>query len=176
MRYTFQSEQWLPYSVDVVFVFFADPKNLPRLMPAWQSARIEEAVLAPAPPQPVGTQHPEAVAGAGTRLTLSFRPFPFSPLRVPWEAEITEFEWNDHFCDRQVRGPFAYWNHCHSLRSQAGPEGEGTLLLDTVEYEMPLGILGEFAQRLFVARQLRSTFAFRHTRTADLLSRIMPIK
>jgi hypothetical protein len=37
---------------------------------------------------------------------------------------------------------------------------------------MPLGKLGELAQRLFLARQLTNVFAFRHTRTADLLSRI----
>ncbi len=40
MRHTFQTEQWLPFPVELVFAFFAYPENLPRLMPAWQKARI----------------------------------------------------------------------------------------------------------------------------------------
>ena len=36
MHHTFTSEQWLPYPVEPVFAFFANPENLPRLMPKWQ--------------------------------------------------------------------------------------------------------------------------------------------
>jgi ligand-binding SRPBCC domain-containing protein len=181
MRFSFQSEQWLPHPPELVFAFFANPENLPRLMPQWQRARIEEATIV-APPRPVASslRPMTSAAGAGTRLTLSFRPFPYSPLRVPWEAEITEFVWNARFCDRQLRGPFAYWNHCHSIAAQSGPgqtsdptgSVSGTLLRDAVEYEMPFGVLGRFAQRLFVASQLRATFEFRHQRTSDLLARM----
>jgi ligand-binding SRPBCC domain-containing protein len=39
----------------------------------------------------------------------------------------------------------------------------GTLVRDHVEYEVPLGPLGELANRLFVARQLRRIFDFRRT-------------
>jgi ligand-binding SRPBCC domain-containing protein len=173
MRYAFHSEQWLPFRVELVFAFFANPENLPSLMPTWQKARIEEASFALPPPRPAGNQIPISktiAAGSGTRITISFRPFPFSPIRVPWEAEITEFAWNDHFCDRQLRGPFAYWNHCHSLRLENRSNASGTLLTDKVAYEIPFGRLGNLAQRLFIARQLRNTFAYRHARTIALLS------
>ena len=175
MRYTHHSEQWLPYPVELVFAFFANPENLPRLMPPWQKARIEEATFAPPPPTDE-TLLLKSIAGVGTRLTVSFRPFPFSPIRIPWEAEITDFVWNDHFCDRQLRGPFAHWNHCHSVRSQTTRQTQannaGTLLSDNIEYEMPFGKFGNLANRLIIARQLRNTFAYRQTRAADLLSRI----
>ncbi len=177
MRHTYHSEQWLPYPVELVFAFFANPENLPRLMPRWQQARIEEAAFAPPPRLGTGSYAlPKSIAaGQGTRMTLSFRPFPYSPVRVPWEAEITEFVWNDHFCDHQLRGPFAYWHHCHSVRSETrtaetGTSSSGTLLHDSVEYELPLGQLGEFANRLVISRQLRSTFDYRHTRTRELLA------
>jgi len=178
MRHAYHSEQWLPYPVEFVFAFFANPENLPRLMPLWQKARIEEATFAAPPPQPVtgsSTRSRTVAAGAGTRMTLSFRPFPYAPLRVPWEVEISEFVWNDHFCDHQLRGPFAYWHHCHSLHPEtrtgdSGISTSGTLLRDDVEYEMPFGVLGELAQRLFIARQLKSTFAYRHARTMELIS------
>jgi ligand-binding SRPBCC domain-containing protein len=95
---------------------------------------------------------------------MSFRPFPFSPIRLPWEAEIVEFDWNDHFCDVQVRGPFARWRHCHRLSA----DGAGTLLKDSVEYELPLGGFSGVVQP-FVAFQIASIFKYRQARTAELL-------
>jgi ligand-binding SRPBCC domain-containing protein len=172
MRHTYHSEQWLPYSVDLVFTFFSNPENLPRLMPPWQKARIEEAALT-APELRVGSRIKGTVAGPGSRITLSFKPFPYAPLRVSWVAEITEFVWNDHFCDHQLRGPFTYWHHCHSLRSETRTHISGTLLRDEVGYELPLGKLGELANPL-VTGQLRNTFAYRHKRTDELLSRKTP--
>ncbi len=176
MRHTFEADQWLPYSLEQVFAFFSNPENLPRLMPQWQKARIEEATFAPAPGRPpstLGVKFAGVVAGAGTKMTISFRPFPFAPFRIPWDAEITEFAWNDHFCDVQHRGPFKYWHHCHSLRAETrtvdGVKTLGTLLHDKVEYEMPLGPLGEMGAKLLGTAQFKSIFDYRHKRTAELL-------
>lgn len=141
-------------------------------MPPWQKARIEEAAFAPPPPRPANAypiRFRGVAAGAGTRMTISFKPFPFSPVRVPWDAEITEFVWNDHFCDVQHRGPFAYWHHCHKLSALSQEGRDGTLLSDEVHYELPLGTLGELADRLIMKTQFRSIFNFRHKRTVELL-------
>jgi ligand-binding SRPBCC domain-containing protein len=173
MRHIYHSEQWLPYPVDLVFAFFANPENLPRLMPPWQKARIEEAAFAPPPPRPISSQPLRSIAaGPGTRITLSFRPFPYSPIRIPWEATIDEFIWNSHFADLQLRGPFAYWHHRHTVRQETRTTS-GTLLRDEVEYEPPLGPLGEIANTLFISRQLRSTFAYRELRTKALLGKML---
>jgi ligand-binding SRPBCC domain-containing protein len=178
MRHTFESEQWLPYRVETVFAFFANPENLPRLMPAWQKARIEEASFAPPPPRPVAADPALRIrsiaAGVGTKMTISFKPFPYAPMRVPWDAEITDFAWNDHFCDLQHRGPFAYWKHCHRVRPESrtndrGEPVEGTLLRDVVEYEMHAGALGEFAHTWFMRRQIGKIFEFRQKKTSLLL-------
>ncbi len=166
MRYHFQAQQWLPYSVERVFSFFSDPDNLPRLMPDWQHARITKAALIP----PLGAVDGSKAAGAGSRITLSFRPVPFSPVRVSWDAEIDQFAWNDHFCDLQQRGPFAYWHHCHRVSPETRGEIAGTLLRDELEYAMPLGPLGAFANWLAVSGQIRATFAFRQARTKELLA------
>ena len=165
MPYIYSSEQTLSYPIEVVFAFFANPENLPRLMPPWQKARIEEASFTAPPPHPDHVRRIKGIAaGAGTRLTMSFRPVPLSPIRLPWEAEISEFVWNDHFCDVQLRGPFASWRHCHRLRTVA----QGTVLRDEVEYEVPFGWLGRLAHPL-IALQLGATFRYRHTRTVELM-------
>ena len=174
MRHTFESMQWLPYPRERVFAFFANPENLPKLMPEWQKTRIESAALAPPPPYPKYTAavQPSIAAGPGTSMTLTFRPFPLAPFRLAWDAEITEFVWNEHFCDVQHRGPFAFWRHCHQVSSKDRDGIDGTLVRDRVVYEMPLGRLGEIARRIAGAAQLRSIFHYRHKRTAELLAQV----
>ena len=88
------------------------------------------------------------------------------PVRLKWDALIEDFRWREGFCDRQVSGPFKYWRHCHSVRSDAA----GTLLRDAVEYELPLGALGRLANALAVKRQIAGIFALRHRRTLELLA------
>jgi ligand-binding SRPBCC domain-containing protein len=167
MGYTFQTEQWLPYSRQEVFAFFADPSNLPSLIPAWQKARIESATIVPPPRRP-GTTDAKA-AGVGSRITLSFKPFRFSPLRVRWEAEITDFAWNSHFRDVQLRGPFAAWSHSHYLRSIDRAGVDITLIVDQIEYRLPFGPVGKLSRR-WVEKQLRRAFEFRQEHLAEILA------
>jgi ligand-binding SRPBCC domain-containing protein len=166
MPYSFHFEQWLPYPTEQVFAFFADPANLPQLMPPRQAARIDRLHLVPALPNP----QPNA-AGPGTRVLLSFRPLPVLPIRVQWEAEITEFVWNDFFADRQVRGPFALWNHRHSVRPLTSAT---TVLTDDVQYDLPLGPFGRLAHTLFVRRQIEAAFAYRREALMDALQQPNP--
>jgi ligand-binding SRPBCC domain-containing protein len=170
VRHTFQTAQWVPYPIERVFAFFANPENLPRLMPEWQRARIESSHLtAPVPPAP-DSKPAGLAAGAGSRMTISFQALPFLPIRMRWEAEIVEFEWDRHFCDEQPKGPFAYWRHCHWVSNERRDFSIGTKVLDHLVYELPLGILSEPANFLFVRRQIREIFAYRQRRLLELLS------
>jgi len=45
----------------------------------------------------------------------------------------------------------------------------GTLIRDVVEYEVGFGPLGTLADRLFVRRQLRRTFAWRQQAVREVL-------
>jgi len=164
MRHRFQSEQWLPYSLDSVFLFFTNPKNLPTLMECWQHARIEALHLVAPTEQAI-----DDVAGAGSRIVLSFRPVRALPVRVRWEAEIVEFAWNEGFCDRQLRGPFAFWRHCHRVRPEQRNGTEGTLLSDVIEYELPPYVPARYGQWM-AARQMEKAFRTRHEETAKALA------
>jgi ligand-binding SRPBCC domain-containing protein len=169
MRFSYRTEQWLPYSVPAVFAALANPGNLPQLMPAWQKARIAEGSIVPPPPTP----SPRAIvaAGVGTRLLLSFCPFPHSPFRVRWEAQIIEFAWNDHFVDLQMRGPFAFWSHRHSVSATTRDGIRGACVVDLIEYELPFGPLGRFAHRLWLRTQIERSFAHRQEQFAELLAK-----
>jgi ligand-binding SRPBCC domain-containing protein len=159
MGHSFTATQWIPRPVEEVFAFFANPQNLILLMPQWNKARIEQAEIVPAQ---VASRDRRVAAGAGSFVTISFRPFPLSPIRWQWKAEISEFAWNDHFCDEQLRGPFAYWKHCHRLQAESRDGMAGTVVTDTVVYEMKMGRLGELAHALFTAPQIKALFAYRH--------------
>jgi ligand-binding SRPBCC domain-containing protein len=167
MRFHFQTEQRLPYPLELVFAFFADPANLPKLMPLWQCARIEQATFVPPPPPPQPFPGSDRItAGTGTLLKITIRPVPLVPIRASWDARIENFRWLEGFCDVQLSGPFKIWRHCHTVQLHRS----GTLLHDEVEYELPLGPLGSLAEKLFIHRQLAATFSYRQRRTLELLA------
>ncbi len=173
MPQSLHTTQWVPFPVELVFAFFANPQNLPHLMPKWQQARIEASRLVSPEPRPIA-QDPSLrfqspAAGSGSEMDISFRPVPRLPLRIGWVARITEFVWNNHFCDEQVSGPFASWNHCHRILPETRDGVPGTLIADQVEYTLPLGPLGTVANSLFVERQMKSTFAYRQRQLEQIL-------
>lgn len=172
MRHHFEADQWLPYPVEAVFAFFACPHNLPPLMPRWQRAKIEEAMLQ-SPGAAPGVQFRASAAGEGTTLILSFRALPYLPVRLNWHARIEEFVWNDHFCDAELRGPFAYWRHCHRVLTEVREDVNGTLLRDKLEYEFPGGPLGDVVNLLGGRRQIESIFRYRQEMTEKLLPRFV---
>jgi ligand-binding SRPBCC domain-containing protein len=153
------TEQWVPFPVDRVFAFFADPLNLPRLLPAWQDARIDSLELQP----PEGDSKSHA-AGRGSRILLSFRPVPLSPIRLRWLALIDDYMENHHFCDLQVTGPFRYWRHCHLVSPETHGEIAGTRVTDVVDYEWPGGSAGSAIDLLGGRLQIRQLFHYRQRR------------
>ena len=172
MRHHLQVEQWVPFPLAAVFNFFADPANLPPLMPRWQAARIDSARLT-APPEPAEARPASRgeFAGVGSRMMISFRPFPLSPVRMRWDARIAEFVWDDHFCDEQLSGPFGYWRHCHRLRAEPRAGQSGTIVTDDVTYAFPGGVLGDAAYVLGGGLQVRSLFRYRQKMLLKLLPR-----
>ncbi len=102
-------------------------------------------------------------------MTISFRPLPLSPIRMKWDALIAEFEWNRHFCDEQIKGPFAYWRHCHRVSEEKRNGKEGTLVVDDLTYELPFGVLAEPIHSLFVRGQIEEIFAHRQRCLLELL-------
>jgi len=173
MSHTFYTSQWVPFPVELVFAFFANPANLPHLMPKWQRARIESSRFVTPVSRPVAVdpalRFQSPAAGAGSEMVISFRPVPGIRYRVGWLGRITEFVWNSHFCDEQLKGPFASWMHCHRIGSETREGVIGTLVSDEVEYSLPLGPIGGLGNALFVRRQMEKTFAWRQRQLEQIL-------
>ncbi len=169
MSHHLQFEQWVPFPLGLVFAFFSNPENLPRIMPASSGTkRILLNRMTP-PTHPAGIADDKA-AGVGSSIVTSFRIFPFLPMRAQWIARITKFEWNHYFADVQDKGPFKSWHHRHEFRAETRERVAGTLVRDVIEYEVGFGFLGAIANALFVRRQVQSTFAQRQQVLLKLLS------
>ncbi|HSS98374.1 MAG TPA: hypothetical protein VLK33_15150, partial [Terriglobales bacterium] len=104
MSQKIQFEQWVPVEISRVFLFFANPQNLSRIMPPSTETKLIEVNLV-APPD-AANRSGEDLAGVGSEIVTSFRLFKFPPLHAKWTARITEFEWDHHFADSQIQGPF----------------------------------------------------------------------
>jgi ligand-binding SRPBCC domain-containing protein len=137
-----------------VWAFFANPANLEELTPDFLHFRILT-------PQPIAL-----VAGARIDYRLSLFGLPFS-----WRTRIDEVVPGDSFVDVQLAGPYRRWRHTHRFDDAPG----GTLVSDRVEYELPLGRLGDVGHALFVGRTLARIFEFRRARVEALFPPTLPV-
>lgn len=147
MTHILRTAFFLPLPIEKVFAFFADAGNLERITPPELNFRI-------LPPKP------ERIA-EGTLIDYRLRllGWPFA-----WRTEITVWEPPHRFVDRQLEGPYRFWEHTHRFRSRDG----GTYIEDEVRYELPLRPLGELAHPL-IRLQLERIFRFRERVIRDIL-------
>jgi ligand-binding SRPBCC domain-containing protein len=172
MPYLAQFEQWVPAPIERVFLFFANPGNLPRIMPPQSGTELVRLKLVP----PLGVEEEFAtitdrapLAGVDSEIVTSFRLLPFLPFRAQWTALITEFEWNHHFADVQKKGPFKSFHHRHELTGEMRNQVKGTVIRDVIEYDLGFGWLGKLVQKFFVSHQLQRTFEYRQQALEKLL-------
>ncbi len=175
MTREFETSDWVPYPVELVFAFFANPSNLSHLMPPQVQARIEDVRLEPPPPRPMAPdparRYKSIAAGEGSEILFSFYPVKWLPQRVSWTARIVEFEWNSHFIDEQVGGPFAKFRHRHGIEAQLRNGIEGTQVTDSIRYALPGSVFGNIAA-VNVWNQLEKSFDFRQKRLPEILSAV----
>jgi len=133
-------------SAEETFAWHARPGAFQRLTPPWERVKVVEQ---------------KGSIRDGDRITLSVK---IGPVWRPWVAEHVDYIEGRQFCDRQVSGPFAEWEHLH----QFTPEGSDYCrLVDRIEYALPLGVAGNLVAGGSSDRKLRRMFKYRHRVTAD---------
>lgn len=145
--------QRLPMPRGEVFAFFENAENLGRITPPSLDFRIL-------------TETPIAM-GEGTLIDYRIK---LHGVPMRWRTVIERYEPRERFVDRQLRGPYALWRHTHEFHD----DGDGTLMLDDVEYAIGFGPLGELAHRLFVERTLEHIFDYRRDAIVDALATRVP--
>jgi ligand-binding SRPBCC domain-containing protein len=148
---TVRYEQWLPLSIEEVFPFFTNAYNLEKITPPW----LNFSVLR------MSTDQIKTGTEIDYRLRLHGIPLKWKTLIETWEA-------NKSFVDTQIKGPFKLWHHTHDFVEKDG----GTLMIDTVRYELPMGVLGDWTGGWMVRRDVKGIFDYRKT----IIEQIFPKK
>lgn len=146
---TFESSIELPVSIEEAFAYHERSGALNRLIPPWEKVTIEST---------------DGSLTPGSRVTLRTQ-LAGVPLR--WVAEHRAYEPPHRFEDVALSGPFRSWHHQHQFRSMSADRSE---LTDHIEYEVPLGGLGNLVGGAFVRQQIEAMFAYRHRVTRDDLT------
>lgn len=121
-----------------------------RLQPPWE--RIE-----------VVSQTPGGIQTS--RLTARFK---VGPVWLPMVAQHRDFIPGKQFRDEQVKGAFAHWVHTHTVEAD-GPDA--SVLIDSIEYALPMGPLGKAFGGGFARGKLDKMFTYRHAITQGDLER-----
>ncbi len=125
---------------EVVWSFHERKDVLQLLTPPWQPVKIirREGGL-------------EVGAISEFRLLLG-------PIPVRWIARHIECKPYQLFVDEQIDGPMESWVHRHQFTSANGQ----TKLIDTIEYQLPGGLLSELILGWWVDQRLQDMFRYRH--------------
>jgi ligand-binding SRPBCC domain-containing protein len=140
MSHRLERSQVVGGTLEEVFDFFRDPRNLESITPPWLGFRI------------LGST--DDIVRVGTRIRYRLR---LHGIPMRWESRIAEYTENVSFADEQLSGPYRRWYHRHVFRAVEG----GVAIDDIVDYELPLGPLGRLAHALVVRRQLATIFDHR---------------
>lgn len=140
--YYFKTEQFLPIDIKTAWSFFSSAKNLAKITPPEMDFKILSKL-----------DGEEIYEG----MIIDYTVKPMLGIPLGWRTEITEVKKPFSFTDKQVKGPYSVWEHTHTYFEKE----HGTLMHDQVKYQLPLGVLGDFANALFVKKKIESIFAYR---------------
>lgn len=136
----FSTQQWVPASIEKVFGFFSDEKNLERITPPLLNFSVEKKST--------------AEIGQGTLIDYKLKIHGFP---AKWRTRIETWNPPHEFTDTQLKGPYSKWYHTHTFESFRG----GVLMKDRVLYRLPMGFLGRLGGLWLVKRDVDEIFNYR---------------
>jgi uncharacterized protein (TIGR01777 family) len=131
----------LPLPVERVFAWHERPGAFERLSPPWQSAKVIDR---------------KGTIRDGDLTTIRVR---LAGLPIDWVAEHYGFAEPRQFCDRQLAGPFAAWEHRHAFDTAGG---DRSLLTDDITFTLRGGRLGRLLGQRQIEHMLDRLFQYRH--------------
>lgn len=149
----FHASIQLPAAAETVFAWHEQPGAIEALMPPWEDVRL------------VSQSGP--ISQEGSQVVLSMPLIPGLPWpRLRWVAEHRNYIAERQFQDVQINGPFTHWAHTHRVT----PHQQGCLMEDLIEYQLPLGWLGQTFGGWFVRNKLKRLIDYRHANMRQLFA------
>jgi uncharacterized protein (TIGR01777 family) len=135
----------MPVSASALSNWHLQPQAFDRLVPPWQSIEV--------------LSRPPSIEN-GAELLMAMK---MGPASLKWLALHRGVEPGHQFIDEQKKGPFYRWVHTHTFDKTGSPQS--SLLVDSIDYQLPLSPVSDLFAGWAVRRMLRRMFAFRHQRT-----------
>lgn len=142
MVHQLQRQQQLNCDIQTAWKFFSSANNLSEITPKDMNFVVR-------------TQLSDAEIYEG--MLIDYYVSPLLGIKLNWQTEIKEVNFQKSFTDFQKKGPFKLWNHFHEFILN----DKGVLMMDTVSYELPFGFLGEIAHSVMVKKKLEHIFDYR---------------
>jgi len=142
MIHQLKREQQLNCDIETAWKFFSSANNLSKITPKDMNFIVRTQL-----------ENDEIYKG----MIIDYYVSPLLGIKMDWQTEITQVNHHQNFTDFQNKGPYKLWNHFHEFI----PNEKGVLIKDTVDYELPMGFLGEIAHKLFVKSKLEHIFSYR---------------
>lgn len=142
MIHQLKREQQLDCSIAEAWKFFSSANNLSKITPKEMKFEVLTKL-----------EDDEIYKG----MLIDYNVSPIFNIKMKWQTEIIDVDFQKSFIDFQKKGPYKLWHHRHEFF----PNKDGVLMKDTVDYELPMGFLGEIAHQLFVEQKLKHIFDYR---------------
>ena len=141
--FQFKTQMQFNNSLEEIWEFISDPKNLQEITPEYMQFRILNDPL------------PEKMYPG---MIIKYSVKPIFKIPTTWVTEITQVRDKEYFVDEQRVGPYTMWHHQHILQKRK----DGVLMNDIVSYKPPFGIIGALSQKLFIRSKIEEIFEFRN--------------
>ncbi|MCF7689058.1 MAG: TIGR01777 family oxidoreductase [Cephaloticoccus sp.] len=146
----FRLETRIERSAAEVYAWHGRPGAFARLQPPWEKVELPDG-------------HPGIFESS--RVTVRTK---IGPFYSQWVVEHRDVIPGIQFRDVMLEGPFAQWIHTHRFVTQGDC---ACLLIDEIEYALPLAPLGNLCGDWIVRRKLNRMFRYRHVITKHDLER-----
>lgn len=123
--------------------FFSSPHNLSKITPK----DMGFVVLSDVPDEDIYVG-----------MIIDYSVSPLLGIPLIWQTKIIQVDHEKSFTDFQKKGPYTLWSHHHEFF----PNQDGLLMTDTVNYELPFGIIGTLVHHLFIKKKLDDIFNYRY--------------
>tara|TARA_B110000116_G_scaffold90959_1_gene79189 strand:+ start:4611 stop:5084 length:474 start_codon:yes stop_codon:yes gene_type:complete len=134
-------------NIKEVFQFFETPKNLNLITPSWLNFKIIQTVNS-------NTFKNQEINYKLTLHKITFK----------WKSEIIDYKKNISFCDKQIKGPYLFWEHSHLFSKVS----EKTFMEDIIKYKV---LFGTFSNNLFIKQDLRKIFEYRQKKIQEIFKK-----
>lgn len=134
-----------------VFDFHTDTRNLPLISPSWMKVHILKTT------------------GEGKGKLIELYITQFRLFKTKWVVEIAEFDRPSRITDVALEGPFKRFRHQRDIKRISDTSCE---LIDTFEYELPLGIIGRAGDTMIMKNIVQKMFRDRHIKTKQVLENL----